>query len=185
MYPYIYLPAPPLFPAFLSFLRVTTKDLKPCSVQPGVCVPIGPSLAFQLGGHRHHYVREEALGGSLASSWATNFSVWVLKTLATARVTVLGRRILSLGGTVFVLLGGAVFRFSKLPCVSHSGKHTSNPCYAWASGCLLGTVVLGNTLFFWGTHPFCFRHAPCYVSVSHLVFIIEFRKLPIPYLVGH
>ena len=40
-------------------------------------------------------------------------SVWLLNTLATTRVPVLGCRILSFGGTAFVLLGGAAFRFRQ------------------------------------------------------------------------
>ena len=59
----------------------------------------------------------------LTSSRAYNVTVWEFKTPATMWIPVPGRRILSLGGTTFVPLGGTLFRFRQAPLVLYLGKH--------------------------------------------------------------
>ena len=146
---------------------------------------IGLALVFQSGRHRQLSGRSAAPGGNPVSSWVATFTVLVPDKLATARVLVPGRRILSLGGTVFVLLGGTIFRFRKATCDSYSEKHTTKWCYTWNSGRVFLLSISGTTFFFLVTNPFCIRHIPCSVSFSCPAFILVFRKLPIPGLVVH
>ena len=162
------------FPALLFILHATTEAL-------GHHVPIVLVLVFRSGRHcqrsgraadRYHLGPPILRFGRLIHLQPCAFRSLV-------------RHVLSLKGTLFVLIRGATFLFRKAPHFLYLRQYTTKRCSYQTSGRTFRLIVSGTKFCFWGTYPFRIRHTPCSVSISHPAFIILLSHCPTPYLVVH
>ena len=102
-------------PSFISSVPTARRNQGSwvtCSNRSFVCVlVVGASFPLHLD-------------GIPKLSLSSNVPVWVPNTPSISRVLVMVCQILYFGSTLFVLLGGSIFRFSQAPCVSYLGRHT-------------------------------------------------------------